>query len=153
MSGSSFKVNEDFWIGLSCFVFSVVLFISVNALPKDVALFPKFILIVIGLVGASIIIKVFVSPRESNQEKSDKIFTFDLLVMFIALIVTYFLLDKLGFYLTVMLFSFFTFVFMEKSYNKKSFMKGGILSVLLVFGVYFLFHVLMSLRTPEGILF
>lgn len=150
MLRNSLKMNGDFWFGLTLLIFSIFLYISVTALPQDVAIFPKVILIIIGATSAPMIIKAITSPKERSQEKS---FNLDLIIMILALMVTYYLLDILGFYVTVTFFSIFTFIFIEKSYNKNSYIKGVILSFVIVSVLYALFNVLMNVTTPKGLLF
>lgn len=148
---NTLKLNENFWFGLVFLVFSIALYMSVTTLPEDVALFPKVILIVMGLTSASFIIK---STTASGKERTEeKLFNLDLIIMIIALITTYLLLNILGFYVSVTLLAMFVFIFIDKSYNKNSYIKGVILSLVIMSVLYFIFKGAMNLITPEGLFF
>lgn len=148
---NTLKLNENFWFGLVFLVFSIALYMSVTTLPQDVALFPKVILIVMGLTSVSFIIKsTTASGKESTKEK---LFNLDLIIMIIALITTYGLLNILGFYVSGTLLAMFVFIFIDKSYNKNSYIKGVILSLVIMSVLYFIFKVVMNLITPEGLFF
>lgn len=134
-------------IGSIFLVFALITYSQTVKLPYQVAIFPKTSIAVIALMGLLAMIKSF---RKKGTPSGKKVFRKEIAVTGFALLVTYGLMAYLGFYTSAALFIFFMFLYTERDWQPRTFIKSGIFSLVTTGALYFLFSILMNLVTPEG---
>jgi len=134
-------------IGSIFLIFALVTYSQTVKLSYQVAIFPKTAIAVIALMGFLAIIKSF---RKKGTASGKSIFSKEIAVAGVALLVTYGLMAVLGFYTAAALFIFFMFLYTERDWQPRTFLKSGIFSLVTTGVLYFLFSILMNLVTPEG---
>jgi len=141
--------NMDFFIGLIFVAFAMVMFTQTVQLPSRVAIFPKTCIYIIALMGILGIVKSFLKQTEHSIKV---VFNKEVGVAAVALIIAYYLMTVLGFYSTAAMFIFFMFIYIDRQWSTISVLKGGLFSIIMTLGLYFLFSVLIGLMPPEGLL-
>lgn len=134
-------------IGSIFLFFALITYSQTVKLPYQVAIFPKTAIAVIALMGLLAIVKSF---RKKGASAGKKVFSKEIVVTGFALLVTYGLMAYLGFYTTAALFIFFMFLYTERDWQTRTFIKSGIFSLVTTGVLYFLFSIMMNLVTPEG---
>lgn len=134
-------------IGSVFLIFALVTYSQTVKLSYQVAIFPKTAIAVIALMGILAIIKSF---RKKGTASGKSIFSKEIAVTGVALLAAYGLMAVLGFYTTSVLFIFFMFLYTERDWQPRAFLKSGIFSLVTTGVLYFLFSILMNLVTPEG---
>lgn len=145
--------NNDFLMGLFLIIASIVLYINTLELSSDAQLFPNIIILIIFVNAFVMIIKSIkaskTQPKTTGQRKT---VNQHVLLMIGSLFIYYFLISIIGFYASSFLFALSSYLLMNKSIAINSIMKGGIFGISFIVVVYILFHVLLKLSTPSGIL-
>ncbi|KJS82599.1 MAG: hypothetical protein JM58_14685 [Peptococcaceae bacterium BICA1-8] len=141
--------KKDFFTGISFLVISLLIYIQTTTLPPEAALFPRISISIISLTGIVILVK----SLKSKVRKSSTIMSKNVIIAFIGLLVTYFLLKILGFYSTVFLFILFMFLHIKKERKLITVLKASIFSLFSTIILYLAFYKVMSLMTPTGLLF
>ena len=134
-------------IGLVFLAFAGVMYSQTLKLTYQVAIFPRTAIAVIALMGVLAGIKSF---RKKGIATGKTVFSKEIAVTGVALLATYGLMAYLGFYTTAALFIFFMFLYTERDWQPRTFIKSGIFSLVTTGVLYFLFSILMNLVTPEG---
>lgn len=145
-------LNLDLIIGISFILFTLILFLQTIGLPTDVVMFPQIILTFMVLTGCWLIFKSINKPV-GNKKEYPIIFTRKTVIVSFSLLILYFLLNRLGFYFSLFLYVILLYLYIGRIWNLKTMIKGMIFSASLIMLLYFIFYVLMNLRTPKGILF
>jgi len=140
--------NHNMAIGIILLFFSTVVYRQTNPLPYQVAIFPKVCLAIIGLMG---IIAILQSILANHRGAEKSIFRKEVAIATLALFFCHVLMSYIGFYVTTSIFIFFMFLYTEKSWNVKFFLKGGIFSIIATVILYAMFSWLMHLMPPEGL--
>lgn len=140
--------KQNFVLGvLILFLVSVFYLVSLN-LPSDVQIFPKLVLYVMGV---NAVVLIYKSTKESEQKKENFVFG-NAIIIALSLLVLYPLLKILGFYVSLGVFFFYIYIRLNKGWNLQSVLSGVFLSVVFICILYIVFHVLMNLITPKGLL-
>lgn len=148
------KVRLDTIIGAGFMLFAVVVYLTTLNLPKDVALFPKIMLLIFLITGFLLILQSQKEqPIRFKDNKLNKKFVISLLKIIFALLATYYLINFLGFYASIFLFITFFYLFYTGDWRLKNIIKGGIFNVTSLIALYIVFNYLLQVVTPKGILF
>ena len=136
-------------IGSIFLIFALITYSQTVKLTYQVAIFPRTAIAIIALMGCLAIVKSF---RKKGAATGKKVFSKEIAVTGVALVAAYGLMAYLGFYTTAALFIFFMFLYTERDWRPRTFIKSGIFSLATTGALYFLFSILMNLVTPEGLL-
>lgn len=148
--------KADFSIGVGTTLLAICIYLSANQLPVvEIGLgaggFPKFIAIVLGVMGIILAIKSFYRMRQGDQDvkklELKELINVAILAASFALYV--FVVRYLGYLITTPIF-FFLFMLI---YGERKWIKMGIISVSFTLVVYFLFEKIFYIILPHGILF
>ena len=162
MKGQFFKKYSELITGGIIGLFAIAYLVGTLFIRKSRAVsigaefIPRIYGVVLLLLAVCLIYqgiksaKSFASEQTSAEGKKDTknvLFTFVLIIIYVAL------MQILGFILSSILFLILMSLVLTPANTKPNFIALGIYSVLLSAGTYYLFHNLMFIPLPVGILF
>ncbi|WP_077214898.1 tripartite tricarboxylate transporter TctB family protein [Bacillus dakarensis] len=114
------SLKLDDFIGIIVIILSAFLYFLTNDLPEQSAFFPKYLIILFGVLGVILFFQSFKNKREQSKESSfsmknlkDPSKALGLLIVYVILI------NLIGFFIaTTMFVVVFMVVFKEKSFKK-----------------------------------
>jgi len=154
-------------VGITFIVFSIILLIELMGLKSSAKILPAMLAYGIAGIGSLLILQAFIDRRKYKKqqdlsdrstdnvnkiESTEKLPIMDYVWSFIAMVVTFILIPFIGFYTTVMFFMFFIFNFYSKKWNLQEIRNSVLFCVLSIIALYIIFHILVKLHTPSGIL-
>lgn len=153
-------------IGFGFILFAALLIFELQGLKWTTKVMPFIIANGIGGIGVLLNIQVLFlklkgSAKESasqveekqasDQRNREKALLFDYIGSFLSLFFAYILIDILGFYTAVTIYSIFIFLFYSKNWKLTDFRNSIIFGFILMISLYLIFNMLMGLHTPAGL--
>lgn len=146
-------LNSDLIIGLVGGALTVVVYVASRGLSPLGAVFTNYIMVVLGTLSLAVFIKGFVHPDRisffsSRSERRNILVGLGILAAYLAI------MPVLGFLPSSFLFySGFSLYLSEGRLTRRRLVKTLLLSAAVVVFFYLIFHRLLSVPLPEGIVF
>lgn len=157
--------NRDIIIGLMVLVGSVIVFLSGSIADEPrAAIFPKVVLCIMGALALMLIIQGLILKRKVGRgvvqgagvvmakTAGEKFMWRPVVFTFLAIVVYFGLLEKIGFYVASFLFFVVTVCVLDRKdlTPRKGLARCGYAFVFTAI-LYVLFNVILSVQTPRGL--
>lgn len=135
----------------------VMLVLSINIGSQEgrivgTALMPLVVSLMLLIFSAVLALRGFKSIKTYQEiGKKESVNIKGVIVMIVACLVYAYLLTPLGFVVSSVLFLFLLLYLMTKK-EKRNYLKFGIITIISVLAIYFIFSNFFGIRLPQGIL-
>ncbi|WP_100374494.1 tripartite tricarboxylate transporter TctB family protein [Bacillus sp. FJAT-45037] len=155
-------INSNIVLGIIILIFSAFAWTQTGELPNQSALFPKLIIIGLGITGVLMIVDTIIKRDKSGKRVENdldrQVIVFQILIPGLILVLAYFSLILFGFYVTSFLLVITVFFYQNYRTNQQKITKRLSLKAIVFAGIvtsfmYVLFTLLLNLPTPQGSLF
>ncbi len=151
------KSKTDFFTGIGIILFCSLVLTQMFALPFEVKMFPRAVMLIGVLIGLALILKSIVQKKQEEAEKgglSTATAAEGILLLWIYGVLL--LAEKLGLftaaYLVITSIScYLCYQEYGKNFKKMALMAGYNVAIIAV--MYILFKIVLGLRVPDGLLF
>jgi len=146
-------LNADLVIGISSFILGGILFISSRGLSKLGGIFVNYVLVAIFILAAVMLAKGLIKPQklkffDSVIERNNIII--GIVILFLYLVTMPFA----GFLISSYLFYFaFNTYLAENRWETRNILQSMMLSAIVVTFFYMIFHHVLQVPLPRGIMF
>lgn len=153
------KYLQDVFAGITFICISLAFGLQYKQLSGVSRIFPEALISLISLAGIYYIIKGYVRYRKEKKEGTEhadkKQFLFiRLLYILLSSFILIFLIEYIGFYCASFLFLFISCIYLsnKRKDTAKTIRNGFIFSFCFILAVWFLFHYILLVPTPAGLL-
>lgn len=146
-------VNSDLVIGLLGEVLTLVVYLTTRDLSPLGAVFTNYIIAVLGTLSLAVLIKGFIRPERitffsSKAERRNILVGVGILAAYLAI------MPVIGFLISSFLFySSFSLYLSDEQLTRNRLIRTFLLSAVVVGIFYFVFHQLLLVPLPEGMIF
>lgn len=145
--------NNDFIAGVVIVLFSVVSLLQIQGLKNSHSkIFPYATLAIVLISGINLLVQPFINQKKQCETKQ-KLFGKKELIMLAVLGVACFLIKILGFYTSIFLLIFFSYLYVEGTWSETAVKAALLYSVICTILLYVSFSVLLGMVTPTGLFF
>lgn len=154
--------TKDTYLAVFIIVLSICAYAVSYPYPYNSAYFPRFIIILLGFLGAIMLVKELKKGKPAPQIKKTatpesragisswrQSAPYKVILMAASSIVYLILIDNVGFFVTTL----FYLLVMVRLLGVRSFRTNAISTVVVVFFIYLIFGMFLKVPFPEGLLF
>ena len=155
-------VTKDTYLAVFIILISIAAYIVSYPYPYNSSYFPRFIILLLGLLGAALLVKELRKGKTAQQieqrkelASAEKIFSWNrsapykVILMAGSSIVYLIVLDQVGFFVTTLIY----LPIMIRLLGVRKIRTIGISTCGVVFFIYLIFGMFLRVPFPEGLLF